>query len=699
MANVTKQDLARLLKEATTYHKADKRDKLWKGNTAAHKERKKLNTQLIRAALARGEEPSRDEFTKIAMGISKRLGIVESSTFDDGGPVKETNITDVEEQKQTNIVRPSSPIQRLKKKTSFDPLSKRLSRRDNLRASTRKEKEQRKNREKEMSEHKQKRKEEQRELEKKNKDLKQMKALNRQAANDELLRQEQKQAEARKRVASVVYASEERREILMDSNFIQTPIESKLDEIRNEMNTNLRISPRAYGYGVGYYGFAPLPGMGNFRTGEEDGSNSNYIAREQKEQGDPEDPEDPDDPDEEKDGEQDEEAQDPVEIAEKASLLETMIRWYNKGPKQFLQYIFAYYGFSLNPLLIVTMFTSDAITRIAKLIMTTMEGNPKIMKPTAEVTDDFMKMISDFNAENMTEEQIQSVRDMITTSELFHGPAFEFLGPGTNVDKRIILGEKGQAVPTSIPDTIAMKHDMYYMLKDPKARQRADKLFMSEIWPTIRSNQQISTRIGSALTLMIFGIKNAIERQGIIITKALSGDPDYLDTATEEDYEKIDNAAKKYMKIIDSAGYTFSASDRFMRENTAGITPDVKEAYAEFRNDIAFLFEPQLDPNLKNAGEQDDEPYIIETTRFKPVGSYTEFNEKMILEDDEPFVVRFAEGERGDEPYIIETTRFKPVGSYTEFNEKMILEDEQLAFLQNTNGNVNIEFPEISQIE
>jgi hypothetical protein len=231
---------------------------------------------------------------------------------------------------------------------------------------------------------------------------------------------------------------------------------------------------------------------------------------------------------------------------------------------------------------------NDMMNRLKKAINT-----GKIFKPTAEETEEFTKMVLNFNLENLSKTEQDKIKSMVTQSEWGQPPEFSYMGAGTNVESRI-KGNFKSSLPSSKIDMLAMKHDMYYMLKDPKARQRADGIFINDLISIIFTTSDMASRGGALGMLTLFTLKKALEKAGARFSEDLSGGNEYLGTVTEKQFKAIDDEWKRFGQIADSAGYIFTANDRKIRPTAAGITPDVKKSYAEFRNNIEFLFEPQF---------------------------------------------------------------------------------------------------------
>lgn len=86
-----------------------------------------------------------------------------------------------------------------------------------------------------------------------------------------------------------------------------------------------------------------------------------------------------------------------------------------------------------------------------------------------------------------------------------HVPGFNYLGPGTKLEKRLIRGDK----PTSNLDKLAMDHDIYYSKhKSAKERHVADKILEEKAWEIVKDpNESLKQRSVAYLTTNAMKIK------------------------------------------------------------------------------------------------------------------------------------------------------------------------------------------------
>jgi hypothetical protein len=239
------------------------------------------------------------------------------------------------------------------------------------------------------------------------------------------------------------------------------------------------------------------------------------------------------------------------------------------------------------------MGSSDLLTRMKKALTT-----GKVFTATAAESEEFKKMIANYNP-TLDKETLTNL-----LTEL-HPPGFNYLGPGTNVKERI-AGEFSSSIPSSLMDAFAMKHDLYYMLKDPLARQKADNIFIEEVKSVIFSKGALSTRVGALAILLGFVAKSKLEAKGVSLGAGLSGDPAFLGTATDENYKSIETEYKRFRTIMDSAGYTLSLNDRFVRPTAAGVTEETKVEYSKFRDNLEFLFTDSAKDDTEKTNEDDE---------------------------------------------------------------------------------------------
>ena len=146
--------------------------------------------------------------------------------------------------------------------------------------------------------------------------------------------------------------------------------------------------------------------------------------------------------------------------------------------------------------------------------------------------------MKNYNLKNLDKEDIDKISNMAKTME-FHPPNFNYMGAGTNIEKRLLTGEFGVSVPTSLVDSFAMKHDLHYMLDDPLAHQHADRIFMDDLLTTIKGPSNVQSKIGNSMIYALFSVKSAIEKNIGGISKSLSGDPAALGTTTPELNQRI----------------------------------------------------------------------------------------------------------------------------------------------------------------
>jgi len=128
-----------------------------------------------------------------------------------------------------------------------------------------------------------------------------------------------------------------------------------------------------------------------------------------------------------------------------------------------------------------------------------------------------------------------------------------FVGPGTSIIDRI-KNLNINSLPVSPLDNIAFLHDMFYLSKDPKVRQMADKSFM-EMSKKFIGNAEVD--LARSLINMKMNIEPwfDLNRFG-----DLSGDKEYEGTATKEDINKIFKIHQDYNNIFKSVGVNIGDS-------------------------------------------------------------------------------------------------------------------------------------------
>ena len=190
---------------------------------------------------------------------------------------------------------------------------------------------------------------------------------------------------------------------------------------------------------------------------------------------------------------------------------------------------------------------------------------------------------------------------LLTDTFEMHPPPFSFMGAGTNIFNRLMQETKtGEpSIPINKLDTIAMLHDMYYMSKDPLARQKADDILM----------EQTENMTGDVVDVARFfiGTKIILEQKlGIPLNLFgdLSGDEKYRGTFTKEEEQKTNDVYNKYMKLYEDMGITFPDDNSCVIGNIAKKDLNIlKKNFKEIQKDIMDVEEARVDiefPAIEN---------------------------------------------------------------------------------------------------
>ena len=220
----------------------------------------------------------------------------------------------------------------------------------------------------------------------------------------------------------------------------------------------------------------------------------------------------------------------------------------------------------------------------------------KILNPenidslTDEDKERFKNFVDDFNINNMSNEEKFIMSNMIKTIEL-HMPSMSFIGPGTNVFRRI-QNEEGlkNFLPKKELDLFALQHDMYYSYKDPNAFIKSDNILLDwarplkEKWD--KGDMTETNTQAKALYEIINFKKNIInpfllkwqKQTGRYDGEALIGRHDKVGTFTEQDEQEINNVFNNYKNFVKNSGINITETGREGNFNPSN------QSITDFRN-------------------------------------------------------------------------------------------------------------------
>jgi hypothetical protein len=166
-------------------------------------------------------------------------------------------------------------------------------------------------------------------------------------------------------------------------------------------------------------------------------------------------------------------------------------------------------------------------------------------KLTTDDVNNLNNIFKKFNATQREEFKELIEKEKGTLEKHLFGHSF--VGPGTSIIDRI-KNLNINSLPVSPLDNIAFLHDMFYLSKDPKVRQMADKSFM-EMSKKYIGNAEVD--LARSLINMKMNIEPWFDMNRF---GDLSGSKEYEGTATKEDINKIFKIHQDYNNIFKSVG-------------------------------------------------------------------------------------------------------------------------------------------------
>jgi len=89
-----------------------------------------------------------------------------------------------------------------------------------------------------------------------------------------------------------------------------------------------------------------------------------------------------------------------------------------------------------------------------------------------------------------------------------HYPHYNYLGPGTKLQKRLARGDKG----LNKLDEAAKRHDIFYdQHKDTESRHTADKILENEAWERVKApDSNLSEKVAAYVTTNAMKVKRLL---------------------------------------------------------------------------------------------------------------------------------------------------------------------------------------------
>ena len=252
---------------------------------------------------------------------------------------------------------------------------------------------------------------------------------------------------------------------------------------------------------------------------------------------------------------------------------------------------------------------------------------------TDEDFNNFKNFIDNYNVNNLNGIDKKNFLRVVNTIENIterHMPSMSFIGPGTNVFKRL-LGKKDMDgfLPRKLIDQYAVLHDLYYSFKDPRAFIKADKILLEQA-RGLTEHYSLGFRgaedFPALQALLVYGaMKLKIKFFNPIAPRfqktfgtdrfpkiiSLIGDPQFEGTFTDDDEREINNVYDNYKKFIDRSGLKITVTGR---EGIFRETPQSKKSFSNLRTSLSNVAKRVLSSDdletIQTGLEKEDENFI-----------------------------------------------------------------------------------------
>jgi len=125
----------------------------------------------------------------------------------------------------------------------------------------------------------------------------------------------------------------------------------------------------------------------------------------------------------------------------------------------------------------------------------------------------------------------------------FHLPGYNFLGPGTNIDRKLASGMSKGGIPINRVDEIAFEHDVLYRLPGQNAHRQADVEMLQSLEKLAETNSD------AQIAYAVIYAKQVMETKLGMSFGEYSGDPSIV-----SDMSNARDIIESYEDMLDSAG-------------------------------------------------------------------------------------------------------------------------------------------------